>query len=430
MANLSMLRRQFTHNSFFCNLCQNCCRILPMYEFYSKPSWQPTGRIPFVTYLLCLSCGAMFLWQLLGGQGGSSLEYPGYVDGVILFQGSYWGLLSSFFLHADFLHVAFNVYWLFRLGTVLESYIGWSRFFLFWLAGTACSSALEVYATGTTGIGASGFVYAVFGLIWIGGKGDEFLARMIDQQVIVLFIIWFFLCVALTWTGTWTVANGAHLGGFFFGAACAYACFIRNDPWLKRALAPATALALLPLFYAPWLSTWNLAQGTSYYNRAKYEQALPYLTRVHLPEYAEFTAETQADALSKLGRDVEATATYKSLLESTSELSNPGYIYNEYAWLLATSPDDKARNPGEAIRYAQMACTGDSYKNSADLDTLAAAYASNDQFNEAVKWQQQAISVNSDTNDLGDLQAHLKLYQAHQPYREPVAPSSSSMPRN
>lgn len=44
-----------------------------------------------------------------------------YATDVELWQGSkMWGLLTSSFLHADVMHLAFNCYWLWHLGQVLE----------------------------------------------------------------------------------------------------------------------------------------------------------------------------------------------------------------------------------------------------------------------------------------------------------------------
>ena len=103
---------------------------------------------------------------------------------------------------------------------------------------------------------------------------------------------------------------------------------------------------------------------------------------------------------------------------------------NSYAWILATSPSPQMRNGAEAVRYAtQVSDKTAKYNAVGLLDTLAAAYAENGQFDEAVKWQKkscelmqqaaaQAVAILREMND------RLALYEKHQPYRE----SRASLP--
>ena len=54
-----------------------------------------------------------------------------------------------------------------------------------------------------------------------------------------------------------------------------------------------------------------------------------------------------------------------------------------------------------------------------DLDTLAAAYAANSQFDEARRHQQQAISKEEDPEAKRRFTERLPLYEANKPYVEP-----------
>ena len=66
---------------------------------------------------------------------------------------------------------------------------------------------------------------------------------------------------------------------------------------------------------------------------------------------------------------------------------------NTLAWIQATSKDKDLSNPQESLRLALRACQIDDYQNPGPLDTLAAAYASNLQFDEAVKMATKAIQM-------------------------------------
>jgi len=64
---------------------------------------------------------------------------------------------------------------------------------------------------------------------------------------------------------------------------------------------------------------------------------------------------------------------------------------NAFAWLLATSPDERVRKPRGAEELARGCCEATGYANPRFLDTLAAAYASQNQFARAVETASQAV---------------------------------------
>ena len=92
--------------------------------------------------------------------------------------------------------------------------------------------------------------------------------------------------------------------------------------------------------------------------------------------------------------------------------------HNDYAWLLATSKWADLRNGTLAIRHAQQALEHQS--NPAYLDTLAAAYAENGQFAEAIATQLQALQLltEQDLDLRTELENHLNWYERSEPWRE------------
>jgi Tfp pilus assembly protein PilF len=102
--------------------------------------------------------------------------------------------------------------------------------------------------------------------------------------------------------------------------------------------------------------------------------------------------------------------------------SSSGY-FNDYAWFLATSPAEQVRNGPLAVQYATQAADISSWQNPLILDTLAASYAENDQFDQAIKWQTKACELQHTNQPARKLEqqqmnARLALYEKHQPYRE------------
>ncbi|NIS52951.1 MAG: protein kinase [Phycisphaerae bacterium] len=100
-------------------------------------------------------------------------------------------------------------------------------------------------------------------------------------------------------------------------------------------------------------------------------------------------------------------------------LENSG-TFNYTAWLLATSPSAECRDGAKAVEIATKACELTNWKNANFIDTLAAAYAEAGEFDEAVKWQNEAIKLLSPEVEgpPPNMEKRLKLYQSGQPYRE------------
>ena len=108
-------------------------------------------------------------------------------------------------------------------------------------------------------------------------------------------------------------------------------------------------------------------------------------------------------------------------LESAIKI-DPNHItaLNSFAWLKATCPKAQYRDGNVAIEKAVRACELTSWKECAYLDTLAAAYAESGDYEEALRWQKEAITLLSE-DDRAEQQAlyesRLTLYQSGKPYR-------------
>jgi tetratricopeptide (TPR) repeat protein len=96
-------------------------------------------------------------------------------------------------------------------------------------------------------------------------------------------------------------------------------------------------------------------------------------------------------------------------------------LMNDLAWYLATYNDDKIRNPTKAIRLAKRACELTNNENPGILDTLAAAYAADGRFSQAIETAEKALELcqSSEQNTLKEkIKSRLVLYKAGKPYIE------------
>jgi len=127
---------------------------------------------------------------------------------------------------------------------------------------------------------------------------------------------------------------------------------------------------------------------------------------------------TLAIALEEKGNPTEAIQHYQKALElapkSISTLTN-------LAWLLATSQDASLRNGAKAIELATQADRLVGGTNSLVLRTLAAAYAENGEFTNAIRTARSAMQLarmHGEDSLTADLDQQIALYQLRMPYRD------------
>ncbi len=127
---------------------------------------------------------------------------------------------------------------------------------------------------------------------------------------------------------------------------------------------------------------------------------------------------TLAIALEEKGNPTEAIQHYQKALElapkSISTLTN-------LAWLLATSQDASLRNGAKAIELATQADRLLGGTNTLVLRTLAAAYAENGEFTNAIRTARSAMQLarmHGEDSLTADLGQQIALYQLGMPYRD------------
>ena len=122
-------------------------------------------------------------------------------------------------------------------------------------------------------------------------------------------------------------------------------------------------------------------------------------------------------AMSVRGKIEEAVFQYREALRVDLENSQ---VSNNLAWILATHPDPRIRNSGEAVRLAEAACRQTKRRDPADLDTLAAAYASGGRYDKAIAAAEEALALalSKKQDELAkEIEERLRLYESNQPYR-------------
>ena len=134
------------------------------------------------------------------------------------------------------------------------------------------------------------------------------------------------------------------------------------------------------------------------------------------PESTEFL-RTLADMELMFGHWEKAAEVYERILKLNPADSG---VLNNYAWLLATCPDDKLRDGKRALEMAVSACEITFYAEAHILSTLASAHAELGDFEKAREWAQKAVELGEKEKheSLDNLKAELASYQEDKPWRE------------
>jgi GlpG protein len=135
-------------------------------------------------------------------------------------QGELWRLITPIFLHLSWLHLIFNMYWLYLLGSMIEMRRSTLVLGALVVTSGVVSCLAQNYADGPNFGGMSGVVYALFGYCWMKSRFDSRLGIYVDPQTVLMMIAWLVLCQAKM---VGPVANTAHIAGLAVGLVSGYA---------------------------------------------------------------------------------------------------------------------------------------------------------------------------------------------------------------
>jgi GlpG protein len=134
-------------------------------------------------------------------------------------NGQFWRLITPIFIHFHFLHIFFNMLWLWDLGNMIEARKG-SWYLGILIVVIAIPSNLAQYIVSHPNFGGmSGVVYGLLGYIWMKGKYDPASKLYLHKSTVSMMLIWYFLCLIGVIPH---VANAVHTVGLIIGVAWGY----------------------------------------------------------------------------------------------------------------------------------------------------------------------------------------------------------------
>ena len=216
-----------------------------------------------VTKILLLAIAIGYVWELIiAGGPGSLFDGPSGVDlisaGALvpatdvtssgfaggLVGGEYWRLLSSMFLHAGLLHLAFNAYALWIFGQEVERDIGsFPTSAVYLVTGVFAGAASYALAPGfIVAVGASGAIFGVLGayIAYNWRRRQQVMAQARVRGAIMLLLINLVIGFSIP-----SIDWRAHVGGLVAGLVAGWAVDPSRPPALRRTFTIAGLLALV-----------------------------------------------------------------------------------------------------------------------------------------------------------------------------------------
>ena len=185
-----------------------------------------TKKRPIITYALIIINVLVFIAMYIFGKGSEDnltlvlfgANYPALVR-----AGDYYRLITSAFLHSGLLHLIFNNYALYVIGSQLESFLGRVKFLIIYLVSAICGSLMSMLFSNGISVGASGAIFGLLGsLLYFGYNYRVYLGTVLKSQIIPLIIL--NLIIGFVTPG---IDNAAHIGGLLGGLGMTMALGIK-----------------------------------------------------------------------------------------------------------------------------------------------------------------------------------------------------------
>ena len=191
---------------------------------------------PFVMWILIALNALVFWWEFTQGFSDRIFLVYGETPALVMQGRQLLTVITSMFIHVDFLHIFGNILYLFVFGDNVEDRFGHVTFFLLYLlfgiVGGFTHSAVAVMSGGVDqfipAVGASGAVAGILGAYIVFYPNARivsivpsfFFFRLARIPAFIFIGFWFILQILYS-GGSTSVAYMAHVGGFMVGLVIA-----------------------------------------------------------------------------------------------------------------------------------------------------------------------------------------------------------------
>jgi len=177
---------------------------------------------------------------------------------TILGYGQWWRLVTAGFLHGGLMHIAWNSFGLFYVGTQAEEVYGASRFIVVYFLSTVSGFLLSTLVSDSLSMGASAGIMGLLGaMIALGVGSRRAPAGAAIHGSSFVYIAWAAYGIISGFLPGSEIDNAAHIGGLAAGFGAAYLAGtprIETAPterlwrWAAAACVVLTAVSFLKMY--------------------------------------------------------------------------------------------------------------------------------------------------------------------------------------
>lgn len=185
---------------------------------------------------------------------------------ALIALGEYWRLLSAMFLHANFLHVTFNMLALHIIGRDIERFYGKKKFLaIYFISGLVGSGFSYLFISGVS-VGASGAIFGLMGAnLYLYKVNPNVYKRIYGTDFIMLIGI----NLLIGFIGP-NIDIAGHIGGLIAGFTTAWALGLTHESSTDVKRIPFQAITLLLLIIPIVFGTLNQTSTPNLYLSGAY----------------------------------------------------------------------------------------------------------------------------------------------------------------
>jgi rhomboid protease GluP len=155
--------------------------------------------------------------------------------------GDWWRLISCVFVHIGIIHLLFNMYALYSIGTYLEPMLGRIKYITAYLCTGVFASLTSLWwhQTPVASAGASGAIFGMYG-VFLALLSTSLIPKAVRKPLLQSIGIFVFYNLAYGMSSG--VDNAAHIGGLLSGLVIGYIYYSllkKNDEGQKQSFQPA-----------------------------------------------------------------------------------------------------------------------------------------------------------------------------------------------
>ncbi|WP_050608120.1 rhomboid family intramembrane serine protease [Clostridium niameyense] len=136
----------------------------------------------------------------------------------LISKGQYYRFITSMFLHGGLVHIGLNMYSLYCIGPLVESYFGKIKYLIIYFVSGMLASIFSYIFSPAISIGASGAIFGVLGAtLIIAYKNKENIGKGFFKNIVSVIIANLVLGFSIS-----NIDNFAHIGGLIGGIIISY----------------------------------------------------------------------------------------------------------------------------------------------------------------------------------------------------------------